>query len=205
MKKASNIEKLSGSLATSGGATIIAALSGGPIAAALLPLLTSTLANGRHKKRMEAALKDLEEQFKKMGDQLNHITDAQYKFINESIITMLHSPDDAKIEFLKEGIKKSAASDRISLHEAGLISRILRDITVEELTFLIECNGQKIVFHTNPVDGCLNISKLTSDGERATGLIALGLLTKGQYEGVLADDGEYLFTPISKKIIDLII
>lgn len=204
MEKASNIEKISGSLATSSVATIIAACFGGPVAA-LLPVLTPTLANGRHKKRMEAALIEVEKQLTTQGNELNNITDAQYKFIHESIITMMHSPDDAKIEFLKEGIKNSAASNRLSLHEAGLISRILRDITVEELTFLIECNGQKIVFHANPVDGCMHISKLTSDGERATGLIALGLLTKGQYEGVMADNGEYLFTPISKKIIELII
>ncbi len=203
MEKASKFETVAGSLPAQLGTTAIAAVYGGP-AAALLPVLFGTLANKRHKKRVEIALEDIEKQIHALGDQFNNISDAQYKFFNESLITMLHSPDDKKIEYLKIGIKRSLAKDRLNLHEAGLVSRILRDITVEELCFLMECEGKKIVFHNNPKHGCLNIDKLSLDGERAIGLIGLGLLTKEQGEGMLSDEGIYVFTPISEKLVELI-
>ena len=138
VEKSTIVESVSSSLAVGSAVTITAAIVGGPVAA-LLPLLMTTLANGRHKKRVESALDELNEELGRISEDLTAISDAQYKFINESIITILHSPDDAKIKFLKTGINNAMVSDRIDLHQAGLLSRILRDITVEELTFLIEC------------------------------------------------------------------
>lgn len=203
MKQPTDLEKVTGSLAVVGTATIAAAIAGGP-AAALLPLLLATLASTRHKKRVESALSQIEKDLNKFPDKLENISDAQYKFINESIITILHSPDDSKIEFLKNGINRAAVNDRINLHQAGLLSRILRDITVEELTFLIECSGKKIIFHETPKDGYISIKKLSMDDERARGLISLGLLTKEVADGIWDDNGTYIFTSASEKLIELV-
>jgi len=203
MNKETGLEKVAGSLPVTGATAIVSAVVGSPIAA-LLPILTSTLANGRHKKRVEAALNSIQDELASLGESLNELSDAQFKFINESVITILNSPDDNKIEYLKQGIRKSSAHDRLNLHEASLVSRALRDITVEELSFLIECQGSKIVFHENPTEGCINISKLTYDGERATGLVSLGLLTKEQGEGTWGDDGAYVFTPIALKLLETV-
>lgn len=203
MSKETGLEKVTGSLPAAGAAAIVSAVVGSPIAA-LLPVLISTLANGRHKKRVEAALSSVQEELTSLGASLIDLSDAQFKFINESVINILHSPDDNKIEYLKQGIRQSAAHDRLNLHEASLISRALRDITVEELSFLIECQGSKMVFHQNPVEGCINVSKLTYDGERATGLVSLGLLTKEQGEGTYDDDGAYVFTSIALKLLETI-
>ena len=203
MNKATSLEKVVSSLTVGGAATLTAAIAGGPVAA-LLPLLITTLANDRHKKRVENALSQLDEDLSKISDKLENISDAQYKFINESIITILHSPDDNKIEFLKNGINQAAVNDRINLHQAGLLSRVLRDITVEELTFLIECSGKKIIFHDAPKDDCINIKKLSVDDERARGLIALGLLTKEVAEGLWDDHGIYVFTTLSENLIELV-
>lgn len=203
MREETGLEKISGSLPVAAAAAIVSAVSGSPIAA-LLPVLTSTLANTRHKKRVEAALNSIQNELSDLGEALNNLSDAQFKFINESVINILHSPDDQKIEFLKKGIRQSSAHDRLNLHEVSLVSRVLRDITVEELSFLIECQGNKIVFHEHAKEGFINVSKLTYDGERATGLISLGLLTKEQGEGTWDDDGAYVFTPIALKLIETV-
>lgn len=203
MEKATELEKVAGSLTVSTAATITAALAGGPIAA-LLPILTATLANQRHKVRVEKALSQIEKDLSEHSNTLQNLSDAQYKFINESIITILHSPDDLKINFLKKGIQQASARDRIDLHQAGLLSRILRDITVEEITFLIECKGNKVIFHEEPKTDCLNIKKLSIDEEKARGLISLGLLTR-ETEGVSWDGKDvFVFTKISEKLIELV-
>jgi len=203
MSEETKLEKIAGSLPVAGATAIVSAAVGSPIAA-LLPVLTGALANGRHKKRVEAALDSIQEELSALGEGLNNLSDAQFKFVNESVISILHSPDDQKVEYLKKGIRNSSAHDRLTLHEASLVSRALRDITVEELSFLIECKGSKVVFHENPTEGCINVSKLTYDGERATGLISLGLLTKEQGEGTWDDDGAYVFTPIALKLLETV-
>ena len=203
MTKETSLEKIAGSLPVDGAMAVISACVGSPIAA-LLPVLTNTLVNGRHKQRIEAALGSIQDELSTLGEALNSLSDAQFKFINESVVTIIHSPDDNKIEYLKRGIRNAAANDRLNLHEASLVSRILRDITVEELSFLIECQGSQIVFHTEKIDGFINIAKLTFDGERATGLVSLGLLTKRQAEGTWDDNGAYVLTPIAFSLLEIV-
>lgn len=203
MDNETGLETVLGSLSTAAASTVLSAVVGTPLAA-LLPVLAASLANGRHKQRVEGAIADIEARLEGLGDQLNAISDAQFKLINEAIVTILHSPDDRKVDYLKEAIGKSAFSDRLTMHEATLISRALRDVSVEELTFLIECQGQDIVFHENTIEGCINIKKMSFDGERATGLVALGLLTKAQGEGTWDDSGKYIFTPLAKKLLELV-
>ncbi len=203
MKKESLLEKTTGSLATSTGSALIAAVTGTPVAA-LLPVLTATLANGRHKARVEEALSDLNDKLTAHGEEISKISDAQYKFINESIVTILHSPDDKKIEYLKNGIVNFDSTSRMNLHNAGLISRVLRDITIEEIAFLIKYKDMKIGFHEQSDNGCINFDKRSKDGELATGLIGLGLLTKETAEGLWDDDGAHVFTSLALKVLDVI-
>ncbi len=203
MDKETDLEKVAGSLPTTAASTLLSAVIGTPIAA-LLPVLAGSLASGRHKKRVEKALVEIESNLKNLGDRINDLSDAQFKLINEAVVTILHSPDDLKVDFLKEAIRKSCVTDRLNMHQATLTSRALRDISVEELTFLIECQGKDIVFHENKVDGCINVKKISLDGERATGLISLGLLTKEQGEGTWDDHGKYVFTPLAKNILELV-
>ena len=48
------------------------------------------------------------------------------------------------------------------------------------------------------------ISKSSVDAERASGLIALGLLTKETPEGIYDDLGKHIFTPISEQLVELV-
>lgn len=203
MDSETNLEKISGSLTTAATATIVSAVVGTPLAA-LLPVLVNTLASKRHKERVEGALADIQSDLDSLGSRLSEVSDAQFKLINEAVITILHSPDDAKIEQLKTVIRNSSIQERLTMHQAILISRTLRDASVEELGFMLECQGSDIVFHENKVDGCINVEKITSDGEKATGLVSLGLLTKEQGDGVWDDHGKYVFTPLAKELIQLL-
>ena len=203
MNEKSHLEKVTESTITQSSVTALAAILGGPVAA-LLPLLTTTLAHGRHKARVEAALLELDYNLSQLGNKIKTISDAQYKFINECVITISHSPDDDKVRFLLDAAVNSSAHDRLNLHEAGLISRVLRDITVEELSLLIECNGSKLVFHDTQLDGCINIERNSLDYEKSTGLIGLGLLSKEQAEGTWDDHGKYVYTNIASKLIELV-
>lgn len=83
MKEKSKIESVSGSLPTTLATTGIGVLSGG--IASFLPLLTGTLAHGRHVKMIEAAIKDIEESINKQELKINELTDAQYKIIGDAI------------------------------------------------------------------------------------------------------------------------
>lgn len=78
------LEETSGHLVTQSVLTYVSALSGNPLAA-LLPILTSSLASERQKSRIEAALTEIDTTLQKHTKELRNIDDAQYKLINEAI------------------------------------------------------------------------------------------------------------------------
>ncbi len=91
------------------------------------------------------------------------------------------------------------------MHDATVLSRILSQVSIGELTFLLECHGKKIIFNKNLVEGFYNVDRFSADGERATGLVSLGLLARSSAEGTVSDVGSYHFTPLSDKLVGLII
>lgn len=125
MKEKSKLESASGSLPMTLTATGIGVLSGG--IASFLPLLTSSLAHGRHVKRIEDAIKAIEESVNKQGLRINELTDAQYKIIRDAINCMLSTVDEEKIEYLKRSIRNSFNPETASVleSETEVISRIL--------------------------------------------------------------------------------
>jgi hypothetical protein len=184
--------------------TAIAACLGGPVAA-LLPVLTNTLANERQRKRVEDALLEIEERLSVIEDIRESLSDAQYKLINELVISILSTADDAKIKHLKCAVFNAPLQDALNMHDATVISRVLNGISIGELTFLLECHKKKIIFHKNSMEGFYNINRFSDDGERATGLVNLGLLTRSGAEGTASDVGAYHFTPLADKLVQLIV
>ena len=94
------LEKITGSLPVQGSLAVVAALSGGPLAA-LLPVLATTLASQRQAKRIEAAISQIQDALRGQEEYLEQMSDAQYKLINEAVLTILHTTDDNKIALLK--------------------------------------------------------------------------------------------------------
>ena len=204
MESPSNIEKVAGSLTATASTTVLAAMLGGPVAA-LLPVLTSTLANDRHRKRVESAIDEIERRLSKIECFEKSLTDAQYKLINELIISIFNTPDDEKIEYLKTAVFETPLSAALDMHDATVLSRAINSISIGELTFLLECHGTHIVFTSNKHEGFYNVDKFSIDGERALGLISLGLLSRSPAEGTASDIGAYEFTPLSNKLVKLIV
>ena len=199
MEKETSLEKISGSPISTAVGTLIAALVATP-SAALLPVLTSSLASGRHKNRIEDAIKEIDSRLSRIENIQTSLTDAQYKLINEMVLSIFNTPDDEKLKYIKGVIYNTPYNQTLTLHEATVISRILNQSSIGELTFLIEFYGEKLLFGRHRFDGFTNIEKDSFDGECALGLISLGLISRSPAEGDTSDIGAYHFTKLASKV-----
>lgn len=144
IKKETLIEKGSGNLATSLAVTAIGSITAGPLGA-ILGVLINTLANERYKKRIEGTLQEIAVEFERLHQKINSISDSQYKLIYESLVTIHQTIEEEKLSYLKNSIYNAIVLDDVTYHQASIISRIIRDISVKEAQFLIarEFNNEK--------------------------------------------------------------
>lgn len=205
LEKPSSLEKVSGSLLTEIGATTLAAYVGTPLAA-LLPVLSNSIANGRHRKRVEKALSEINQKFKEYEEQIDNLTDSQYKIINEAILAILQTTEEEKIKYLKSVIENNIKEEKVSISLASQISRILRDISTEEIIFLVKNSRySKITFSeksTNNNDNELSLDPYSKEGVIISGLISLGLMIPAAT--TFDDIGSYHFSPLVKNLLEVI-
>ena len=204
LTKPTALEKATGSLATELAATTIAALAGSPLAA-LLPVLTNTLANSRHRARLEVTLHQMNATLEAHGEKLRTISDEQYKLINESILAALHTLDEKKLEYLRRIVRNGLDQTDLVPQEAAALSRIVRDISAEELQFLVEhANVRRIQVAQEfvPDDDVLKIPSGSPQVLIVLGLIALGLLRPG--EATWDDSDLYQFSSLKDKLLALV-
>lgn len=201
MTKKSILEAVAGNTGTGIATTLIASISGTPLGA-LLPVLTSTLASERHKKRIEEAIDELSLELETMKDKIHVMTDAQYKIVNETILTIFQTSDDEKISFLKKVVGNAILYDVASQHEASLISRLIRDLSAAEVLFIIK-NGtfERISLgNVAPFDNrSLKVSPESECALVVNGLISLGLLISAEPSG--NDNILLKFAPIIPKLL----
>jgi predicted RNase H-like nuclease (RuvC/YqgF family) len=202
MEKESLVEKISGSLAVNLAATGISAAVGGPLAA-LLPVLSGTPAALRHKKRIERCLKELNQRLNEFGDRLRELTDEQFQFIAEVVNTILRTTNDEKIEILKNAVEKSLEKKTMEAEEVSQLSRLLRDITVEEAKLLVDCIGYSTIFIDFEKNGKYNmtIKKATAEYEILGGLVTLGLV---HFSSRYADVDAYYFSDLAHKLVNML-
>lgn len=197
MKEKSKLESATGSLTTTLVTTGISVLSGG--VASFLPLLTGTLAHGRHVKRIEAAIKDIEESINKQDLKINELSDAQYKIIGDAINCMLSTVDEEKIEYLKRAVRNSFKPETASEleYEAEVLSRTLRDISATEAKFIVERTHKEETF----IDIRILIEKekskpssstVSSDGKRGM-LTASVVISAPSYGSVVTGSSLYVY------------
>lgn len=205
LPKPSNLERVAGSTTAEVAMTTIAALAGG-VLAPFLPVLTNTLAASRQSKRVEQALEQISTLLTDQGDRLNKISDNQYKLVNEALLALLQTSDLAKIELLKSAIKNTINLDDESTFDSYQLSRLLRDISVQEVIFLREKFGvdriSLVIQETKTPHSHLEIRIDTEDGRLAAGLMSLGILAP--VGGTIDDSGTVRFTPISAKLLALL-
>jgi hypothetical protein len=131
------LEKVAGNTCTEIAATLLAGFSVNPFAA-LLPVLTNALASGRHKSRVEKSINEISAVLDEHSDLLRNITDQQYKLINETVLSIFNTVDTYKFKYLKRVVRNTLYDKNIKSQEAVLLSRVILDMSAEELRFLVE-------------------------------------------------------------------
>lgn len=200
------LEAVAGSLLTETASTLIAVLSGTPISA-LLPVLSNSLASGRHKQRVENAINDMSTELEKLKTALVNISDAQYKLINETILATFQATDEAKLVYLRNVLSNAVRSDKIVPQEADFLSRVIRDMSAKEATFLVNnCHYSRIQLNETTADPSkvevLLVDPASEDGMVVTGLISLGLLIPA--EPTWDNSGFHRYSSVVKPLVALL-
>ena len=110
---------------------------------------------------------------------------------------------DDKVHYLKTAVYKTPLQHALNMHDSMVISRILNQISIGELTFLLESHDPKNILDSSKLEGSYNIDKFSSDGERTMGLMNLGLLSRSAAERTSSDVGAYHFTPLADRLVRL--
>lgn len=202
--KESGLEKVAGGLPINIASTLLAAFSGNPMAA-LLPLLTISLAGRRHKARIESKIKEIEEILNDQKEKVTNLNDSQYKIVNESILAIFQTIEERKLEYLKQGIKNTIQDPGIKPHQAEFISRVIRDMSADEAAFLIKNESYELFQIGGEVKSkkrVLLIEPGSRDSEIVDGLTSLGLMVIGgrTWEEIFC----YRFTPLLTKVLELL-
>lgn len=213
LKPASALEKIADNAVTEGAMTLaggmpallIGVATSNPLAT-LLPVLSNSLASNRHKKRVEAALTEIDVILNEHAEAIQNLSDSQYKLINETVLTLLHTTNAEKIEYLKKAIRNSLGQEDVKPQVSVLLSRLLRDISTEEAYFMVKNFGyERIVLGAGgkDLDEKMYLVDLDSDESLVVrGLITLGLLVAGSPS--FGSTNRYAFTPIAGKLVTLL-
>ena len=110
---------------------------------------------------------------------------------------------DDKVHYLKTAVYKTPVQHTLNKHDSMVISRVLNQISIGELAFLLECHDPNNIFDSSKLEGSYNADKFSSDRERTIGLMNLGLLSRSAAEGTGSDVGAYHFTPLAGRLVKL--
>ena len=143
-----------------------------------------------------------------MRAQIRELPDSQYRLIAGIVAAILETIDERKLRFLKAAALNVAKSSYLETFEAQLLTRILRDISTAEISFLVEYRGRPVSFgHGDHPSAPLNpvfLDKSSAEGAVAIGLINLGLLVRSPDEGTAADIGAYIVSPFVERLLRLL-
>jgi len=189
--------------------TALIAAGGNPLA--LIPVLNGQLAADRHKLRIEKVLSELDNKFREHEEKLNELTDNQFKLINEGVSALLRTVDEEKISYLKKAVLNTLDEEELDGHNSVLLSRVLRDISVVELRFLLRIKNYSEIILYEPdkksenEDNRLVISPESGDAATLSGLFCLRYLglvamTRSGYGGTV----NYRVLQIAKRLAGLV-
>jgi hypothetical protein len=116
MGNRSVVEEVAGSLPVEIAATSLAGLF--PWPAALLPVLTNSLAHGRARRRIEQVIVDLNARLTDLGEKVKSFSDAQYQLTADIVAVIYKTIDEEKLGFLKAAVLNVANSDYTGAFEA---------------------------------------------------------------------------------------
>ena len=200
-----SVERVSSSLAIQGSLAVVSALAGGPLAA-LLPVLATTLASKRQSERVTKALAEIQTVLHSLTQNIDALSDPQYKLLNETVLALLHTADDNKLAILKRAARNSLDMHELTDFEATALSRLLRDISAEECNYLASVFAQDrialVVQHTKGSDRPTELLMSSKEGQLASGLVSLGILAAAG--GTYDDLGTFRFMPLAGKLLAVV-
>lgn len=221
MEDKSNKEALAGHPATSLVLTTCATLAAAPAGAAvgavtlplaltLLPILLNSYANERYQERVATEIRYLNDTLASHEQAIRDLSDAQFKLINEVIVTAHQNLEQDKVIFLRAVVKAALVDKSLTHEQATIFARVMRDISASELAFLVRYFSFNAVIFDHPEIGVGNLEELvklewerledTTDNRLLiSGLLSLGLM---KHTGTMSDS--YEFTPIVAKLLTLI-
>jgi hypothetical protein len=204
------LEKITGNPLTESVLTVIGASSGMPVAA-LLPVLSNSLANTRHKQRIEAALIEVNEILTSHEDKIKNLTDGQYKLINETVLSFFNTTCTTKINYLKSVIKNTLVSNVVIAEDGVVLSRVIRDISADEIIFLLKnfsykgivlCERESVSDNDNYFPQFLKLKPSSKEELTCSSLSSLGLLASNGLTAM--GDINWRFTSLVAKLIVLL-
>jgi hypothetical protein len=201
-----SLEKAAGSLPVSASLTALSAAVGTPLAA-LLPVLATTLAAERQRKRVDGILAEINDAISKHQAQLAALTDQQYKLMNEAVLALLHTTSEHKMEMLRNAVHNGLRAVALEEHDTVFLSRVIRDISAEEAQFLMANFSYERIW-LSELDAAkrdrptLAVKPNTPSGRNVLGLFNLGLVTAA--EPTFDDMGLFKFSPFAAKVIALL-
>ncbi len=172
--------------------------------AAFVPFLMNTLASGRQAKRLEVVFQEIERVLKKHENLISEMTDDQYKIINEAISSALYTINEEKLSYLVQVVNNTAQDGSHCQGVSDHLSRVIRDISAEEILFLlrsVKYEGAAITDSEVKNDALLRIPPGSNDELLMTGLLHLGL--------AFAQDSTWSFqvykwSPVVRKLVALL-
>lgn len=209
-KRTTAIEQVAGSLPVEAALTIFAATAmaaaAGPLAP-LLPILAKSLAAQRQQGRVEAELVEIQLILAQQEANIRDLSDEQYKIINETVLALLQTTQTEKLRYLRCVVLNALTYRDIDSRESVILSRIVRDISSEEATFLLRAflNDGILLTAAEEIDevnpNVLRVSPSSADALSVSGLLSLGLLHPPESGW---DGGTMRFTGIVAKLIALL-
>lgn len=207
VKTKTSLEIFAGHPITQVVATWVAASVGTPLAA-LLPVLASSLAAERQTARVQDSLQSIEQVLQENSEKIKNFSDEQYKLVNEVVLAIFQTTDVKKLEYLRACVQGVISQNDLKPHEAVLLSRLIRDISAEEVFYLQHIfSFDSICFIRGGVGqgagenvGFVDLE--SAEASLAQGLIALGVLVPS--ENTIDAFGCYRFSKITAKLIALL-
>ena len=205
MSEKSMLEKVTGSLPASAGASALAVVGATFTPwAAFAPFLLQTLASRKQSERVEQMFAGLTAEVERLRIEVRDISDDQYKLAGECVVSAFSTVEVAKLEYIRIGVMNALTEPSISRGTADALGRLVRDISTAEAAFLVEnfrFTGVTIDAEHSSQDGRLFVKPNTQEEILVGGLIRLGVLYARFTNW---DSMMYEWSPLTAKFIALI-
>lgn len=115
------------------------------VSVAMLADLMKAIPAQRAANNANEAIRKLRQDMDDHQVQMDRWTDQQHQFVTSMVHTILTTGEAEKLEFLRRAAMNVATNDAVVRVGGAFLTRTLRDITAQELSYLVSNFGRKIL------------------------------------------------------------